>query len=110
MPELHRLGTPPVLEKLLSQLAKGLILITGPTGSGKSTTQAAMLEYLNRSRPVNIVTIEEPIEYAFTDKISGKAEYMFTSLGAKELFTFSPDWVNAGLNVSQIRAGVNYHF
>ncbi len=50
------------------------------------------------------------IEYAFTDKISGKAEYMFTSLGAKELFTFSPDWVNAGLNVSQIRAGVNYHF
>ena len=35
---------------------------------------------------------------------------MFTSLGAKELFTFSPDWVNAGLNVSQIRAGVNYHF
>ena len=50
------------------------------------------------------------IEYAFTDRISGKAEYLFTSLGSKELFTFSPDWVNAGLNVSQIRAGVNYHF
>ncbi|MFT4099357.1 MAG: outer membrane beta-barrel protein [Rhodoblastus sp.] len=50
------------------------------------------------------------LEYAFTDRISGKAEYLFTSLGSKDLFTFSPDWVNAGLNVSQIRAGVNYHF
>lgn len=50
------------------------------------------------------------LEYAFTDRISGKAEYMFSSLGSKELFVFSPDWVNTGLNVSQIRAGVNYHF
>ena len=50
------------------------------------------------------------LEYAFTDHISGKAEYIFSALGSKELFTFSPDWVNAGVNVSQVRAGVNYRF
>lgn len=50
------------------------------------------------------------LEYAFTDHVSARAEYMFTSLASKELFTFSPDWVNSGLNVSQIRAGVNYRF
>jgi outer membrane immunogenic protein len=50
------------------------------------------------------------LEYAFTDHISGKAEYIFSSLASKELFVLSPDWVNAGVNVSQVRAGVNYRF
>ncbi|MFV0282037.1 MAG: outer membrane protein [Rhodoblastus sp.] len=50
------------------------------------------------------------IEYAFTDRISGKAEYIFSSLGKKELFAYTRDWVHTGLNVSTIRVGVNYHF
>lgn len=50
------------------------------------------------------------LEYAFTDHLSGKAEYIFSSLASKELFVLSPDWVNAGVNVSQVRAGVNYRF
>lgn len=50
------------------------------------------------------------IEYAFTDHISAKAEYMFTSLATKEVFAWSPDWMRVGTNVSQIRTGVNYKF
>jgi outer membrane immunogenic protein len=50
------------------------------------------------------------LEYAFTDHISAKAEYMFTSLSAKEMFTYTPDWVHVGNNLSQVRAGVNYRF
>jgi len=50
------------------------------------------------------------LEYAFTDHVSAKAEYMFTSLGTKELFTWSPDWLRVGNNLSQVRAGVNYRF
>jgi twitching motility protein PilT len=46
----------------------GLILVTGPTGSGKSTTLAAMLDYLNERESRRVVTIEDPIEYLFKDK------------------------------------------
>jgi twitching motility protein PilT len=49
---------------------QGLIVITGPTGSGKTTTLAAIVEEINRRRPCNIFTVEEPIEYIFTDKKS----------------------------------------
>ncbi|MBI3598357.1 MAG: type IV pilus twitching motility protein PilT [Nitrospirae bacterium] len=58
---------PPVIEKL-SKEARGLILITGTTGSGKSTTLAAMIEHINQHRACNILTIEDPIEYLFHDK------------------------------------------
>src|SRR5207245_2300485 len=47
----------------LVKLPQGLILVTGPTGSGKSTTQAAMLDAINRNRALHIITIEDPIEY-----------------------------------------------
>ncbi len=50
------------------------------------------------------------LEYAFTNKISAKAEYLFTSLSSKDYFHFSPDWSTTGLNVSNVRFGVNYHF
>ena len=50
------------------------------------------------------------LEYAFTDHISAKAEYLFTSIGSKDLFAYTPDWVHLGTNVSQVRTGVNYRF
>ena len=47
----------------LCHLNKGLVLVTGPTGSGKSTTLCAMIDYINRTRPDHIITIEDPIEF-----------------------------------------------
>jgi len=59
---LDDLGLPPVL-KSLAMLPKGLVLVTGPTGSGKSTTLAAVVDYVNRIRKDHILTIEDPIEF-----------------------------------------------
>jgi twitching motility protein PilT len=60
---------PPAIEKLAKE-SRGLILITGTTGSGKSTTLASMIESINQNKACNIVTIEDPIEYLFHDKKS----------------------------------------
>ncbi len=65
----EELGLPPVLKEMAGQ-AQGLVLVTGPTGSGKSTTLAAMVDFINHSRPCNIVTIEDPVEYVFEDSRS----------------------------------------
>ena len=62
VPSIEGLGLPEVLKHLVSQ-PQGLILITGPTGSGKSTTLAAMLRHLNETMTRHVVTIEDPIEY-----------------------------------------------
>ncbi len=59
---LEQIGLPESVQKLLT-LHRGLILVTGPTGSGKTTTLATMLDWINRNREVHIVTIEDPIEY-----------------------------------------------
>jgi len=67
MPHLDELGMPPVLKELPKQ-KMGLILVTGPTGSGKTTTLAAMLNQINETLPKNIVTIEDPIEFVHQDK------------------------------------------
>lgn len=69
IPSIEELGLPPILKTLATKKA-GLILVTGPSGSGKSTTLAAMIEYLNQNESLNIITIEDPIEYVFTDKLS----------------------------------------
>lgn len=69
IPSLDELGTPAVLTEL-AQHARGLILVTGPTGSGKSTTLAAMIDYLNTHFPQHILTIEDPIEYLHASKKS----------------------------------------
>ncbi|MBS1719530.1 MAG: PilT/PilU family type 4a pilus ATPase [Armatimonadetes bacterium] len=61
------LGLPPVLGEVVKH-RQGLILVTGPTGSGKTTTLAAMLDVINESRPCHIVTIEDPLEIAHPDK------------------------------------------
>ncbi len=63
------LGLPSVLERLAEE-TRGLILVTGPTGSGKSTTQAAVIDYINTTRRVNIITLEDPIEVLHPDKLS----------------------------------------
>jgi len=68
-PTIEEANLPAVFREFVAQ-QQGLILITGPTGSGKSTTMAAMVEEINRTRTANIVTIEEPIEYVFEDKRS----------------------------------------
>jgi twitching motility protein PilT len=58
------LNLPPILEKI-SSLRRGLVLVVGATGNGKSTTLASMIEYINTTRRAHIITIEEPIEYLF---------------------------------------------
>jgi twitching motility protein PilT len=65
-PRFEELNLPPVLEKLAME-RRGLILVTGVTGSGKSTTLAAMIDFINRSRNDHIITIEDPIEFAHED-------------------------------------------
>jgi len=69
VPELETLGMPPVIESL-TQLKKGLVLVTGPTGSGKSTTLAAIIDKINRERQEHILTIEDPIEFMHSHKKS----------------------------------------
>jgi len=64
-PTLDEIGMPPVIKELL-EAHQGLILITGPTGCGKSTTLAAMINHINSTRSCNIITLEDPIEYVFT--------------------------------------------
>ncbi|MDX1690576.1 MAG: type IV pilus twitching motility protein PilT [Acidimicrobiia bacterium] len=65
----EELGLPPVMNQLAAE-PRGLILVTGPTGSGKSTTLAAMIDDINAKRRVNIITIEDPIEVIHRDKRS----------------------------------------
>lgn len=66
VPTFQELRLPPVT-KLLADRTPGLVLITGPTGSGKSTTAAAMLRHLGMTEMVHIITIEDPVEYRFPD-------------------------------------------
>lgn len=65
--DFKQLGLPPIVEELAKK-PKGLILVTGPTGSGKSTTLASIVDYINRNRKGHIVTIEDPIEYIHSHK------------------------------------------
>ncbi len=63
----HELGLPPIVEQL-AERPKGLVLVTGPTGSGKSTTLAAMIDKINSERSEHIVTVEDPIEFVHPHK------------------------------------------
>ncbi len=69
IPLMEDLNLPPVLFELLDT-HKGLVLVTGPTGSGKSTTLAAIINQINESRQANIITIEDPVEFIHKDKKS----------------------------------------
>lgn len=68
-PRLEDLGMPPIVTKI-AERPRGLVLVTGPTGSGKSTTLAAMVDYINRTRAEHILTIEDPVEFVHTSKLS----------------------------------------
>ena len=69
IPTMEELELPPVAHRLIER-TQGLILITGPTGCGKSTTLAAMIERINKIRFANIITLEDPIEYIFKPQLS----------------------------------------
>ena len=67
IPNFEQLGLPSSIEKLCD-FSQGMVVMSGITGSGKSTTIAAMLDYINQRERIHILTIEDPIEYMFTDK------------------------------------------
>lgn len=69
IPTFEKLGLPASIEKLC-HFDQGLIILAGVTGSGKSTTIASMLDYMNEREALHILTIEDPIEFVFTDKMS----------------------------------------
>jgi twitching motility protein PilT len=69
IPSFAELGLPPVVERW-ARLPHGFVLVTGPTGSGKSTTLASVIDYINTQRATHIITIEDPIEYLHTHRRS----------------------------------------
>jgi twitching motility protein PilT len=90
IPEITELGLPDVLETFV-HIPTGLVLITGPTGSGKSTTLASIIRSTIEKRPLHIVTIEDPIEYLFAD---GKA-----AVSQREIGTDTPAFNEALKNM-----------
>ena len=101
IPSLEALNLPPVLTKL-AQEQRGLILVTGTTGSGKSTTLASMIDFINENRTCNIITIEDPVEYLHKDKKSliSQREVGFDTLSFGKALTSSlrqdPDVILVG--------------
>ncbi len=71
----------------LTQIPDGLVLVTGPTGSGKSTTLAAMISEISENEPLHIVTIEDPIEFLFTDRVA--------AISQREVGTDTPNFKEA---------------
>ena len=69
IPEMEQFDLPPVLYDIID-MHKGLVLVTGPTGSGKSTTLAAIINEINKTRTANIITVEDPVEFIHKDKKS----------------------------------------
>ena len=69
VPSFETLGLPPVVKKI-TERPRGLILVTGPTGSGKSTTLASMIDHINETRNEHILTIEDPVEFVHKSKKS----------------------------------------
>ena len=68
IPTMEQLKLPPTIKKICDETERGIILLTGPTGSGKTTTIASMIDYINERRTSHIVTIEDPVEFVFRDK------------------------------------------
>lgn len=101
IPSFEELNLPPVLRKLADS-RRGLIILTGTTGSGKSTTLAAMIDHINSTRGENILTIEDPIEYIHRNKksiiaqreVGGDTESFVTAL--RHAFRQDPDVILIG--------------
>ena len=101
IPSLRDLGLPEEVEKL-TEVKQGLVLVTGPTGHGKTTTQAAMIDRINNTRACHIITVEDPIEYVHYHKKSivdqreiGNDTYSFAN-GLKYVLRQSPDVILIG--------------
>ena len=86
IPSFEKLGLPDTIEKLC-HYEQGMVLLAGVTGSGKSTTIASMLDYMNQIEALHILTIEDPIEFTFTDKMS--------IVNQREVFLDVSDWHTA---------------
>jgi twitching motility protein PilT len=86
IPDIAQLGLPTVLNRI-TELKQGFVLVTGPTGHGKSTTLASILNKINQQRSVHILTVEDPIEYVYP---VGKAV-----ISQRELFGDTRSWDNA---------------
>jgi twitching motility protein PilT len=101
IPTFDQLGAPETIYRLVDR-HQGLILVTGPTGSGKSTTQAAMIDYINRTRPCHVVTIEDPIEYvhrhqaAIVDQRQVGSDTPCFAEALRDVFREDPDVVLIG--------------
>jgi twitching motility protein PilT len=91
IPRLEDLGVPPAMKELV-QRQHGILLVTGSTGAGKSTTLAALIQYLNEHHPIHILTIEDPIEFVYRDL---KASVTQRELGTDAISTH--DALSAGL-------------
>jgi twitching motility protein PilT len=101
IPDYEALGLPPVLLEMVN-VSSGLFLVTGPTGSGKSTTLASIIDKLNSNSPSHIITLEDPIEFVHQHKLSlvnqrevGADTLSFTK-GIKSLLRQDPDIVLVG--------------
>lgn len=101
IPTLEDLGLPKVC-RLLAERPRGLVLVTGPTGSGKSTTLAAMIDHINTTRPLHIITLEDPIEFMHKNKKSyvnqreiGEDTHSFAS-ALKRVLRQDPDVILVG--------------
>lgn len=68
IPEIDELGLPPSIKDICDTAMRGVVLLTGPTGSGKTTTIASMINRINRQRTSHVVTIEDPVEFIFKDE------------------------------------------
>jgi twitching motility protein PilT len=86
IPSFEKLGLPPSIETLC-HFEQGMVLLSGVTGSGKSTTIASMLDYMNQTEALHILTIEDPIEFVFTDKMS--------IMNQREVYLDVSDWHTA---------------
>jgi twitching motility protein PilT len=101
IPTLEDLQLPKVC-KFLAERPRGMVLVTGPTGSGKSTTLAAMIDHINATRPVHIMTMEDPIEFMHKNKMAfvnqrevGEDTHSFTS-ALKRVLRQDPDVILVG--------------
>jgi twitching motility protein PilT len=101
IPGFELLGMPESVHRLMER-RQGLVLVTGPTGSGKSTTQAAMLDHINKTRPYHIITFEDPIEYihkhrlAIVDQRQVGDDTPSFAEGLRSVFREDPDVVLIG--------------
>ena len=101
IPTIEELSMPPITHEFIRP-AQGFVLITGPSSQGKSTTLAAMIDELNHTKPVHIITIEDPIEYVFKDDMALidqrelNHDTMSFSKALKSTFRQDPDVIMVG--------------